>query len=157
MAGPLSGQTEVDGENAAGATETVMAATVHKRVGRWRPKIVLPAAPGATDFEEGPGEIAPIELAPGDAQGSELGEGAPGADGNRRWRGRRGRRRGRGGSAGPREDSSQGAFASPSDAESDTGYAIDGAAVGEAPAAAESVAPQQFRTPDGTGKETGKT
>jgi ribonuclease E len=30
------------------------------------------------------------------ADSSELGEGAPGADGNRRWRGRRGRRRGRG-------------------------------------------------------------
>jgi ribonuclease G len=32
---------------------------------------------------------------------SELGEGAPGADGSRRWRGRRGRRRGRGSSAQP--------------------------------------------------------
>jgi ribonuclease E len=30
------------------------------------------------------------------SDGAELGEGAPGADGNRRWRGRRGRRRGRG-------------------------------------------------------------
>jgi len=34
--------------------------------------------------------------APG--EGDEIGEGAPGADGGRRWRGRRGRRRGRGGS-----------------------------------------------------------
>jgi ribonuclease E len=32
----------------------------------------------------------------GNEEGEELGEGAPGADGNRRWRGRRGRRRGRG-------------------------------------------------------------
>jgi len=31
-------------------------------------------------------------------EGDEIGEGAPGADGSRRWRGRRGRRRGRGGS-----------------------------------------------------------
>ena len=30
-------------------------------------------------------------------EGPEIGEGAPGADGSRRWRGRRGRRRGRGG------------------------------------------------------------
>jgi ribonuclease E len=37
--------------------------------------------------------------------GAELGEGAPGADGSRRWRGRRGRRRGRG--PGQRDESSQ--------------------------------------------------
>ena len=36
--------------------------------------------------------------APRDGASDELGEGAPGADGGRRWRGRRGRRRGRGGS-----------------------------------------------------------
>ncbi|NYF81385.1 Rne/Rng family ribonuclease [Granulicella arctica] len=45
----------------------------------------------------------PVAQAPNDssftidaADGSEIGEGAPGADGSRRWRGRRGRRRGRG-------------------------------------------------------------
>jgi ribonuclease G len=36
--------------------------------------------------------VAPTEI----TEGSEIGEGAPGADGGRRWRGRRGRRRGRG-------------------------------------------------------------
>ena len=41
-------------------------------------------------------EVA-VEAAPLDAAGEEIGEGAPGADGSRRWRGRRGRRRGRSG------------------------------------------------------------
>jgi ribonuclease G len=40
---------------------------------------------------------------------SELGEGAPGADGNRRWRGRRGRRRGRGTSVQSTDPSQQSA------------------------------------------------
>jgi ribonuclease G len=38
----------------------------------------------------------PTEFAPRATEGDEIGEGAPGADGSRRWRGRRGRRRGRG-------------------------------------------------------------
>jgi ribonuclease E len=46
------------------------------------------AAAGTTE----PGITAPRDV----ADSSEVGEGAPGADGNRRWRGRRGRRRGRG-------------------------------------------------------------
>jgi ribonuclease E len=37
-----------------------------------------------------------IDVAPRESEGDEIGEGAPGADGSRRWRGRRGRRRGRG-------------------------------------------------------------
>jgi ribonuclease E len=41
----------------------------------------------------------------GSNDGVELGEGAPGADGSRRWRGRRGRRRGRG--PGQRDESTQ--------------------------------------------------
>ena len=41
---------------------------------------------------------APIQLTRAETgQDADLGEGAPGADGSRRWRGRRGRRRGRGG------------------------------------------------------------
>src|SRR5882757_9306437 len=39
--------------------------------------------------------------------GAEIGEGAPGADGSRRWRGRRGRRRGRGPREGAAQTSSQ--------------------------------------------------
>ncbi len=38
-----------------------------------------------------------FEPAPSASEGEEIGEGAPGANGSRRWRGRRGRRRGRGG------------------------------------------------------------
>jgi ribonuclease G len=61
-------------------------------------------APRQSAFERTPeeGEVIPATTASsppelGDA--SELGEGAPGADGSRRWRGRRGRRRGRGASS----------------------------------------------------------
>jgi ribonuclease E len=50
-----------------------------------------------SDRGEAPRTAEPTAAAPRDAaETSELGEGAPGADGNRRWRGRRGRRRGRG-------------------------------------------------------------
>jgi ribonuclease E len=70
-------------------------------------------------------------------EGADLGEGAPGADGNRRWRGRRGRRRGRG--PGQRDESTQlaGTNSQPSDASEDTpshahygddSFDIDGAA-----------------------------
>ncbi|QMV19455.1 Rne/Rng family ribonuclease [Granulicella sp. 5B5] len=45
-----------------------------------------------------------------DATSEEIGEGAPGADGSRRWRGRRGRRRGRGSNG---EGSSETVFAAP--------------------------------------------
>ncbi|MBB5062744.1 Rne/Rng family ribonuclease [Granulicella mallensis] len=48
-----------------------------------------------------PAELAPQDevfaAAPRESDTDEIGEGAPGADGSRRWRGRRGRRRGRGG------------------------------------------------------------
>jgi ribonuclease E len=44
--------------------------------------------------------IAPREV----SEDPEVGEGAPGADGNRRWRGRRGRRRGRGNAGQPSEN-----------------------------------------------------
>ena len=60
-----------------------------------------------------------------------IGEGAPGADGSRRWRGRRGRRRGRG----PRDDARQQAAAPASQAETlapadpyESSLEIDGAA-----------------------------
>ncbi|MDR3736390.1 MAG: Rne/Rng family ribonuclease [Acidobacteriaceae bacterium] len=52
--------------------------------------------------ERRPAEGAPQgeSAAPaGDGEGDEIGSGAPGADGSRRWRGRRGRRRGRSGGA----------------------------------------------------------
>ncbi len=71
-------------------------------------------------------------FAPND--GAELGEGAPGADGSRRWRGRRGRRRGRG--PGQRDESTQatGSASVPTTVEvsfnddSFDSFAIDGAA-----------------------------
>jgi ribonuclease G len=49
------------------------------------------ATPVAAPTED---ELLSADRAP---EGEEIGEGAPGADGSRRWRGRRGRRRGRGG------------------------------------------------------------
>ncbi len=55
---------------------------------------------------EAPHMETPASIAPSfdeSADVSQIGEGAPGADGSRRWRGRRGRRRGRGPGAG-RED-----------------------------------------------------
>ncbi|WP_260737166.1 Rne/Rng family ribonuclease [Tunturiibacter lichenicola] len=63
--------------------------------------------------------------------GAELGEGAPGADGSRRWRGRRGRRRGRG--PGQRDESPQttGSAVTQSPVEvsyNDDSFDIDGAA-----------------------------
>jgi len=42
-----------------------------------------------------------LDTAPREVEGDEIGEGAPGADGSRRWRGRRGRRRGGRGDAQP--------------------------------------------------------
>ncbi len=75
-----------------------------------------------------------------------MGEGAPGADGARRWRGRRGRRRGRG----PREESSQVAgeqtgdlapeasgFEAPAEGEYEESFDIDAAA--SAPVSSEPV------------------
>ena len=56
-------------------------------------------APIDRERTEAPRAAAPAEpgiAAPRDVTSGEIGEGAPGADGNRRWRGRRGRRRGRG-------------------------------------------------------------
>jgi len=61
-----------------------------------RPREALPEAPRdefrapTTVIDEDGFDAAPR------AEGDDLGEGAPGADGSRRWRGRRGRRRGRG-------------------------------------------------------------
>src|SRR5438067_2060460 len=67
-----------------------------------------------------------------------VGEGAPGADGSRRWRGRRGRRRGRG--PGQRDESAQpssaqpispsvdSSYDAPADTDYDDSFDIDGAA-----------------------------
>ena len=77
------------------------------------------------------------------SDGSELGEGAPGADGSRRWRGRRGRRRGRGQGrpeAGQRPVNGVPADAAPSrndagEFDEENGFEIDGAAAPAAPRA----------------------
>jgi ribonuclease E len=63
-----------------------------------------------------------LDVTPRESDGEEIGEGAPGADGGRRWRGRRGRRRGRGGNAAET---------------SGTGEAVDGGSDGEVESAAE--------------------
>ncbi|HWW23154.1 MAG TPA: Rne/Rng family ribonuclease [Edaphobacter sp.] len=81
----------------------------------------------------GPISYASEDTAVRSDDGSELGEGAPGADGSRRWRGRRGRRRGRG----QRDESTQTSSPetpselAPNDAPAyseDHSYDIDGAA-----------------------------
>jgi ribonuclease E len=102
--------------------------------------------PGSEETEEGQ-EIGsdefnqPIEFSTDNApvlnEDAGVGEGAPGADGSRRWRGRRGRRRGRG----PREEGSQvsgeqtaggpqeaAGYEVPAEGEYDESFDIDGAA-----------------------------
>ena len=69
-----------------------------------QPREGRPIAETPAFVDAAPALEAPIQQ-PSPASGidADLGEGAPGADGSRRWRGRRGRRRGRGGN---REESS---------------------------------------------------
>jgi len=87
---------------------------------------------GEADFGR-PISFASEDTAAPTNDGSEIGEGAPGADGSRRWRGRRGRRRGRG----QRDESTQVSSpetqseVTPNDApvySDDDSYDIDGAA-----------------------------
>ena len=90
--------------------------------------------------------------------GADIGEGAPGADGSRRWRGRRGRRRGRG--DGRRDESpqvsspdSQAGFA-PNDAQDDS-FDIDGAA--ERPVSKETAPiPSAYPAPGAGQENTGR-
>src|SRR5215469_11155411 len=87
-----------------------------------------PEAEVSYPVEEGYASEEPVEEVHADRAES-VGEGAPEADGSRRWRGRRGRRRGRG----QRDDSRQQAVGSESQLESasdtyETSLEIDGAA-----------------------------
>ena len=94
---------------------------------------------------------------------AEIGEGAPGADGSRRWRGRRGRRRGRG--PGQRDESSQPTEAgsqtdsqveeSSNETHYDESFDIDGAAAPRA--ASNDTAPiaSAYPAPEGTEESTG--
>jgi ribonuclease E len=68
-----------------------------------------------------------------------LGEGAPGADGSRRWRGRRGRRRGRG--TGQREGAPQAAGAPTTEAVGETAFDEDSFDIDATVAAASTTAP----------------
>jgi ribonuclease E len=84
-----------------------------------RPREAQPEAPRAESTDSAnfteersfePRSFAPVDdeildVTPRETEGEEIGEGAPGADGSRRWRGRRGRRRGRGGNGEPRSES----------------------------------------------------
>jgi ribonuclease E len=91
---------------------------------------------------------------------AELGEGAPGADGSRRWRGRRGRRRGRG--PGQRDESPQlsgtpatgaptdSSYEAPGDPDYDDSFDIDGAAA-PVPAPRGDTAPIAPAYPDAPG------
>jgi ribonuclease G len=70
-----------------------------RRDGRDRGPREAQALPAGDGFEAAPRSFEPaFNDAPvaRDGESDEIGEGAPGADGSRRWRGRRGRRRGRG-------------------------------------------------------------
>jgi len=80
------------------------------------------------------------EHEPADTDSAEIGEGAPGADGSRRWRGRRGRRRGRGSHAG---DLARGGTSSDPQAPEDHSEfpAADSTYPPEAPSAFEDEAP----------------
>jgi ribonuclease E len=106
-----------------------------------QPLSEAPASLEAPDFNrddlDAPVDFMP-ESAPIARADEELGEGAPGADGSRRWRGRRGRRRGRG--PGQRDESPQtsstpiagaqteSTYESSSEPEFDESFDIDGAA-----------------------------
>ncbi len=60
------------------------------------PSPIHPSASSVEPSFDAPPVVQPGYIEPGsDTSSAELGEGAPGADGSRRWRGRRGRRRGR--------------------------------------------------------------
>jgi ribonuclease E len=98
------------------------------------------------DFSHHPSADAPLP----DRLDGELGEGAPGADGSRRWRGRRGRRRGRG--PGQRDEvpasTSQSANQSAApqggdfeDYKTSKDFALDASAEPEAPAAPRNTGP----------------
>ncbi len=95
---------------------------------------------------------SPRENIPSGANdGAELGEGAPGADGSRRWRGRRGRRRGRG--PGQRDESPQTASSAGTQAPPEVSYDevffdIDGAA---APSPTNPIAPAASSFTEATG------
>jgi ribonuclease G len=110
----------------------------------------IPITPSETELED-----RPIEIGRPDAQVSGVGEGAPGADGSRRWRGRRGRRRGRGGPGGLRDEAGPIDATAPSEAEGDSELEIEGAATAEAPADRDVSTPQPFRGQDRAGRATG--
>jgi ribonuclease G len=100
------------------------------------PDAIAPTdSPDAPDFNRddfsSPAEVTTESTPASRPDEGELGEGAPGADGNRRWRGRRGRRRGRG--PGQRDESQQIAGAPTPEAIGETSFEddsfdIDGAA-----------------------------
>ena len=85
-------------------------------------------APIDSQNQDAPDFNRPVDFAPENApivrtDESDLGEGAPGADGTRRWRGRRGRRRGRG--PGQRDESPQIAGAPTTGPVSEVSYGDD--------------------------------
>jgi ribonuclease E len=112
-----------------------------------QPLSEAPASLDAPDFNRDDNN-APVEFTSDNvpiarADDADLGEGALGADGSRRWRGRRGRRRGRG--PGQRDESTQtsnapiagapldSTYEAPSESEFDDSFDIDGAAAAPRP------------------------
>jgi ribonuclease E len=115
---------------------------------------VAPEARAETPVEEyrsfAPADDEAVDAAPRASEDEEIGEGAPGADGGRRWRGRRGRRRGRGVAGEPQaETSAEGS----SDEISSEAAPLDERAPREAEGRA--VEPREERTAREGGRERG--
>jgi ribonuclease E len=104
-----------------------------------QPLSETPSAPSESQEPSFTSDFTPESTPIARVDESELGEGAPGADGSRRWRGRRGRRRGRG--PGQRDESIQpsdstqtagvpvdSTYEAPGDTDFDESFDIDGAA-----------------------------
>ncbi|HEX3968871.1 MAG TPA: Rne/Rng family ribonuclease [Edaphobacter sp.] len=119
---------------------------------------------GREDFNPSADSIPPDASTAG-AGDADLGEGAPGADGSRRWRGRRGRRRGRG--PGQRDESPQatggenpetsGSEVSSQASYGDDSFDIDGSAATASPAGPIETAYSTTEPTAPTEENTGRT
>lgn len=91
------------GDSRAGVTDSRSGITDSRSgTGEFHSRDIFPAPPArqafnSSDAPGASGEFVSEFQPPAHTGDADLGEGAPGADGSRRWRGRRGRRRGRGG------------------------------------------------------------
>jgi ribonuclease G len=115
----------------------------HQRRRDSQPELIRSESRSETPVDE-PFVFAPIDeevldLIVPEGEAEPIGEGAPGADGSRRWRGRRGRRRGRG------TNGEASAVASPADASSEADE-FQPEAIAREPEPQRESAPQTFET-----------